>query len=63
MAEIIRLRQARKQRTRAKKRAQADENAVKFGRTKAERSLEAARTDKAARLLDGHLRDDGTQER
>lgn len=63
MAEIIRLRQVKKQRSRARKRAQADENAVKFGRTKAERSLEAARNDKAARLLDGHRRDDGSEER
>ena len=59
MADIIRLRAAKKQRDRAKKRAQADENAVKFGRTKAQKSLEAARVEKAARDLDGHRADDG----
>lgn len=59
MAEIIRLRAAKKQMDRAKKRAQADENAAKFGRTKAQKSLEAARAEKAARDLDGH-RSDGT---
>lgn len=38
----INLNQARKQRTRADAKAKADENAVRFGRTKAERLLSAA---------------------
>lgn len=57
MAEIIRLRNARKQRDRAKKRAQGDENAIKFGQTREERQLGRARADKAARDLDAHRRD------
>lgn len=57
MSRIVSLSQARKLRDRAKKRAQADENAVKFGRTKAEKELAKARADKAARDLAGHERD------
>ncbi len=57
MAEIINLRAARKAKDRAKARAQGDENAVKFGRTKAEKDLEKARADKARRDLDGMKRE------
>lgn len=57
MAEIINLRAARKAKDRAKARAQGDENAVKFGRTKAEKDLENARADKARRDLDGMKRE------
>ena len=39
----INLNQARKARNRAEAKAKADENAVRFGRTKAERLLDAAR--------------------
>ena len=39
----INLNQARKARNRAAAKAKADENAVRFGRTKAERLLDAAR--------------------
>ncbi|WP_071210173.1 DUF4169 family protein [Loktanella sp. S4079] len=39
----INLNQARKARTRAEAKAKADANAVRFGRTKAERLLDAAR--------------------
>ena len=38
----VNLNQARKQRMRADAKAKADENAVRFGRTKAERLLSAA---------------------
>ncbi|WP_375690549.1 DUF4169 family protein [Pseudooceanicola sp. LIPI14-2-Ac024] len=54
---VVNLNRARKQQDRVKKRAQADENAVKFGRTKAEKQADTARADKAARELDGHKRD------
>ncbi len=57
MAEIINLRAARKAKDRAKARAQGEENAVKFGRTKAEKDLENARADKARRDLDGMKRE------
>ena len=50
----INLNRVRKQKARAKKRAQADENAVKFGRRKVEKTLQQARRDKAERDLDGH---------
>ena len=39
----INLNQARKARNRAEAKAKADANAVRFGRTKAERLLDAAR--------------------
>jgi len=57
MAEIINLRQAKKQATRKAARAQGDANAAKFGRTRAERDLERAQADKAARDLEAHKRD------
>jgi hypothetical protein len=39
----INLNQARKARDRARAKAKADENAIRFGRSKAERQLDAAR--------------------
>jgi hypothetical protein len=54
----VNLRAARKARERLKKRAQADGNAARFGRTRAERELQAARADKARAELDAHRRDD-----
>lgn len=58
----INLNKARKARARAGAKARADENAVKFGRTRAEKDLEKARADKAARQLDGHRRDPDPEE-
>jgi hypothetical protein len=52
MAEPINLNRVRKEKSRAEAKAQADANAVKFGRTKAQRLLETAREDLAARRLD-----------
>jgi hypothetical protein len=57
MAEIISLSRAHKGRDRLKKQAQADANAAKFGRTKAERTQDDQTADKARRDLDGHARD------
>lgn len=57
MAEIVNLRQAKKQAARKAARAEADANAAKFGRTRAERQQQKAQADKAARDLDGHRRD------
>ena len=57
MAEIVNLRTARKAKEREKSRATGDENAAKFGRTKAEKNLEKARAEKARRDLDGHARE------
>ena len=50
----INLSRARKDRDRAEAKRQADANALRHGRTKAERLAEAARDEKARRLLDGH---------
>lgn len=52
MSDIINLNKARKQKTRAEEKAQADANTVKFGRTKAERLLTAAREEKMRQRLD-----------
>ena len=57
MAEIVNLRAAKKARQRAEARAKGDENATKFGRTKAEKDLEKTRAEKARRDLDGHERE------
>lgn len=53
MATVTNLNQFRKTKARKDKRASADENAVKFGRTKAQKDLEKARAEKARRDLDG----------
>jgi len=57
VADIINLRAAKKAADRAKNRAQGDENAMKFGRSKAERALEAARAEKARRDIDSHRKE------
>lgn len=57
MAEIINLRARRKEAARKAARTQADANAAKHGRSKAEKALAKAQSDKAAQLLDGHKRD------
>ncbi|MBU0779553.1 MAG: hypothetical protein ACJAQU_001488 [Loktanella salsilacus] len=48
----INLNKVRKARDRAADKAEADANAVKHGRSKAERMLDAARADKARTALD-----------
>ena len=57
MAEVFNLRAARKAKDRADARAKGDENAVKFGRSKAEKALDKARAEKLARGLDGAKRE------
>lgn len=56
MEKPINLNKARKTRARATKRLEADENAVKFGRTRAEKAREKAEAEKRDRDLDGHER-------
>ncbi|HBQ37018.1 MAG TPA: DUF4169 domain-containing protein [Rhodobacteraceae bacterium] len=58
MAEILNLNKQRKLRTRVAKRKAADENSVKFGRSKAERIATAARTNQARKMLDQHMLDE-----
>lgn len=53
----VNLNRVRKDKARAEKRARADENAVKFGRTKAEKARDGAAADKAGKHLDGHKRE------
>ncbi|MEY8831318.1 DUF4169 family protein [Sedimentitalea sp. XS_ASV28] len=54
MSKPVNLNQYRKQKARTDKRSRADENAIRFGRTKDEKNLDRARADKARRDLDGH---------
>lgn len=54
MAEVVNLNRARKQRARTARKLRGDENAMRFGRGKAERALDHALQDRAARALDGH---------
>ena len=58
MSKVINFNKARKARSKQEKQNQADQNAVKFGRTKAQKSLEEARIEKAHRDLDGAERED-----
>jgi hypothetical protein len=57
MSKVTNLNRVRKAKARAEKRAKGDENAVKFGRTRAEKELDHARAEKAARDLDGHRKE------
>ncbi|MFA5537957.1 MAG: DUF4169 family protein [Gemmobacter sp.] len=57
MAEPVNLNRFRKDRQRTEKRAGAEANAVKFGRTKEQKALEQARAEKARAGLDGHRRE------
>lgn len=56
MSKIVSLSKVRKGKARDEKRAQADANSVRFGRTKAQRELDAARAEKSTRDHDGHTR-------
>jgi hypothetical protein len=59
-AEIVNLRQVRKQKARADKERQAAQNRAKFGRSKEARDLESAETARHRRALDAHQRDTDT---
>lgn len=52
MTTPINLNKARKERNRAEAKKQADQNAANFGRSKAERLLDATRNVQATRRLD-----------
>ena len=58
MAEILNLNQARKAKTKTDARTKAAENRARFGRTKADKALDAARADRLQRDLDGAKRED-----
>jgi hypothetical protein len=57
MGKPVNLNRFRKTQARAKDKARADQNTVKFGRSKLEKELEEARAAKANRDLDGHKSD------
>jgi hypothetical protein len=54
---VVSLSRARKDKARAEKRQQADANAARFGRTKAEKARDAAEAARASDRLDQHRRD------
>lgn len=56
--EPINLNRFRKVKARAEKKARADENAAKFGRTRTQKAREDAEALKASRALDQHKRED-----
>ena len=58
MAQITNLNRYRKDKARAEKRRLGDENAARHGRTKAQKAVEQAGAERAARNLDQHRRDD-----
>lgn len=57
MADIVNLNRVRKAKVLDEDRVKADANAMKFGQTKAEKSLAKAKADKARRDLDGAKRE------
>ncbi|MFQ6552116.1 DUF4169 family protein [Aestuariibius insulae] len=54
---VVSLNQRRTAKARVDRKAKADENSVRFGRTKAERELETAQERTAQAKLDGHRRE------
>jgi len=58
MGEIVNLKLARKRKDRAAKAEIAAANRSKFGRTKAEKALDAAEKQRETSRLDGHKRGD-----
>lgn len=54
MNEVINFRKARKQAIRQKEETRATENRARFGRSKAEKRLEAAREQQTSRSLNQH---------
>lgn len=60
MSKPVNLNRIRKDKARAEAKARAAENAVKFGRTKAEKELEKARAAQAAARLDQLRKDPDT---
>jgi hypothetical protein len=55
--KVVSLSKARKAKARTDKKRQADANAAKFGRTKAERQAEAAPREPRRKRLDDHRKD------
>lgn len=60
MAEPVNLNRFRKEKVRAATKARANENAVKHGRSKAQKAAERADEIRMQRQLDGHRQDPDT---
>lgn len=58
MNDVVNLNKARKTKVREADKAKAAANRVKFGRTKGQKAVIKAETDKVVRLLDGAKRED-----
>lgn len=58
MTKIVNLRQARKQRERAERRAEGDANAARHGEPRALRQARDSEEQRAARVHEAHRRDD-----
>jgi hypothetical protein len=57
MTAPVNLKKARKDRDRSARKAHSDENAVKFGQTRAQKDALKARAQQIARNLEGHKRE------
>jgi hypothetical protein len=57
MAEVVSLRQARKQKARADKERVAEQNRAVHGRSKAEKTRDAEAAKKSQSFLEGHRRE------
>ena len=57
MSHPVSLNRVRKEKARAEEKARANENAAKFGRSKAQKTAETAKAEAARRLLDQHRKD------
>ena len=62
MGDIVNLRQVRKRAARKDREAEAAANRAKFGRTKAERTVQDREAQILKKTLDGAKRDDETPE-
>ena len=58
MGKPVNLNRFRKEKARAERKARADENVVKHGRSKSEKELDRTRTQKAQHNIDQHRRDE-----
>ncbi|NVO55161.1 DUF4169 family protein [Rhodobacteraceae bacterium B1Z28] len=58
MGKPVNLNRFRKEKARANEKVRADQNAIKFGRTKAEKEVSKLRQDKQQRDLDSHELDE-----
>jgi hypothetical protein len=58
MSNVVNLNKFRKKKARATEKARADANSALHGRSKADKSLDKARSDKTTRDHDAHKRDD-----